>query len=154
LLPTRSGLDQGSGQPNTVRLDELDVICAVLGCGAEELLLLPEPETAPQPEPAGGEQAPAVAEPARLRRGRAGGRFLLPSGRARRIPAIYAAASPAHGAAQARWMDIRLLPVLSGLLFERSRGSGRRSRRFKSGHPDPGHRLYPAFGYVLPNIGE
>jgi len=41
-LPTRSGLDQWSGQPNTVRLDELDVICAVLGCGAEELLL---PET-------------------------------------------------------------------------------------------------------------
>ena len=33
-----------SGQPNTVRLDELDVICAVLGCGVEELLL-PEPET-------------------------------------------------------------------------------------------------------------
>jgi len=31
-----------SGQPNTVRLDELDVICAVLGCGVEELLL-PEP---------------------------------------------------------------------------------------------------------------
>ena len=28
-----------SGQPNTVRLDELDVICAVLGCGVEELLL-------------------------------------------------------------------------------------------------------------------
>ena len=73
----RSGLDQWSGQPNTVRLDELDVICAVLGCGAEELLL-PEPETAPQPEPASGEQGRAVAEPARLRRGRAGGRFLLP----------------------------------------------------------------------------
>ncbi|MGW3926251.1 helix-turn-helix domain-containing protein, partial [Streptomyces sp. NPDC005093] len=32
-----------SGQPNTVKLDELDVICAVLGCGVEELLL-PEPE--------------------------------------------------------------------------------------------------------------
>ncbi|MGH3185490.1 MAG: helix-turn-helix domain-containing protein [Streptosporangiaceae bacterium] len=24
-----------SGQPNTVRLDELDVICAVLGCGVD-----------------------------------------------------------------------------------------------------------------------
>jgi DNA-binding Xre family transcriptional regulator len=35
-----------SGQPNTVRLDELDVICAVLGCGVQELLL-PEPETVP-----------------------------------------------------------------------------------------------------------
>ena len=48
-----------SGQPNTVRLDELDVICAVLGCGVEELLL-PEPETVPQPTPAAGEQAAAV----------------------------------------------------------------------------------------------
>src|SRR5947207_8420170 len=39
-----------SGQPNTVRLDELDVICAVLGCDVAELLL-PEPETVPQPAP-------------------------------------------------------------------------------------------------------
>ncbi|HEV8279279.1 MAG TPA: helix-turn-helix transcriptional regulator [Streptosporangiaceae bacterium] len=36
-----------SGQPNTVKLDELDVICAVLGCGVGELLL-PEPEAVPQ----------------------------------------------------------------------------------------------------------
>jgi integrase/DNA-binding Xre family transcriptional regulator len=50
-----------SGQPNTVRLDELDVICTVLGCGVEDLLL-PEPETVPQPEPADGAQAAAVAE--------------------------------------------------------------------------------------------
>lgn len=35
-----------SGQPNIVRLDELDVICAVLGCGVEELLL-PEPQAVP-----------------------------------------------------------------------------------------------------------
>ncbi|MFI6935794.1 helix-turn-helix domain-containing protein [Streptomyces sp. NPDC050287] len=38
--------DLWSGQPNTVKLDELDVICAVLGCGVEELLL-PEPEKVP-----------------------------------------------------------------------------------------------------------
>ena len=50
-----------SGQPNAVRLDELDVICAVLGCGIEELLL-PEPETVPKPARADGEQAAAVAE--------------------------------------------------------------------------------------------
>ena len=52
-----------SGQPNTIKLDELDVICAVLGCGVEELLL-PEPETVPQPQPrpAGGQQPRAVAE--------------------------------------------------------------------------------------------
>jgi len=47
-----------SGQPNTVRLDELDVICAVLGCGVEELLL-PEPDSVPEPTPASapGERA-------------------------------------------------------------------------------------------------
>jgi DNA-binding Xre family transcriptional regulator len=44
-----------SGRPNTVRLDELDVICAVLGCGVEELLL-PEPQTVPAPHQAIGEQ--------------------------------------------------------------------------------------------------
>ena len=47
-----------SGQPNTVKLDELDVICAVLGCGVGELL--PEPVAAS--EPATGESARAVAE--------------------------------------------------------------------------------------------
>ena len=39
-----------SGQPNTIRLDELDVICAVLGCGVDELLL-PESGIVPQPAP-------------------------------------------------------------------------------------------------------
>ena len=76
-LPTRSGLDQWSGQPNTVRLDELDVICAVLGCGVAELLL-PEPETVPQPQPAGGEQAPAVAEARPVAPRPRGGRSLPP----------------------------------------------------------------------------
>ena len=37
-----------SGQPNTIKLDELDVICAALGCGVGELLL-PEPQTVPEP---------------------------------------------------------------------------------------------------------
>lgn len=32
-----------SGQPVTIRLDDLDVICAVLECGVEELLQ-PEPD--------------------------------------------------------------------------------------------------------------
>jgi DNA-binding Xre family transcriptional regulator len=47
-----------SGQPNAVRLDELDVVCAVLGCEIEELLI-PEPEkvTAPVIE---DESAPAA----------------------------------------------------------------------------------------------
>ena len=37
-----------SGQPNTIKLDELDIICAVLGCDVGELLL-PEPQTVPEP---------------------------------------------------------------------------------------------------------
>ena len=41
-----------SGSPNTIRLDELDVVCAVLGCGVDELLL-PEPGKVPQPAPEG-----------------------------------------------------------------------------------------------------
>lgn len=39
-----------SGHPNVVRLDELDVICAVLGCGVEELLI-PEAAKVSQPVP-------------------------------------------------------------------------------------------------------
>jgi DNA-binding Xre family transcriptional regulator len=39
-----------SGSPNTIRLDELDVICAVLGCEPGELLL-PEPGKILQPAP-------------------------------------------------------------------------------------------------------
>jgi DNA-binding Xre family transcriptional regulator len=51
-----------SGQPNTVKLDELDVICTVLGCGVEELLL-PEPETVPQPTPSAEPQTAAIGRP-------------------------------------------------------------------------------------------
>ncbi len=50
-----------SGSPASVKLDELDVICAVLGCGIEELLL---PEPGKVAGPAGEEQrqqAPALA---------------------------------------------------------------------------------------------
>jgi DNA-binding Xre family transcriptional regulator len=50
-----------SGQPNTIKLDELDVICAVLGCGVDELLL-PEPATVPQPTSTAEEQTAAVGE--------------------------------------------------------------------------------------------
>ncbi|MGH3548719.1 MAG: helix-turn-helix domain-containing protein [Pseudonocardiaceae bacterium] len=48
-----------SGHPNTVRLDELDVICTVLGCGVEELLL-PEPQKVPSP--ATDEESTAVGQ--------------------------------------------------------------------------------------------
>ena len=49
-----------SGQPNTVKLDELDVICAVLGCDVGELLL---PEQVAVPEPAAGENTGAAERP-------------------------------------------------------------------------------------------
>jgi Cro/C1-type HTH DNA-binding domain len=48
-----------SGQPNTVKLDELDVVCAVLGCEVGELLL---PEPVAVPEPAASQSTGAVAE--------------------------------------------------------------------------------------------
>lgn len=51
-----------SGQPNTIKLDELDVICAVLGCGVEELLL-PEPERVPEPTRTTNPQATAMGQP-------------------------------------------------------------------------------------------
>jgi DNA-binding Xre family transcriptional regulator len=50
-----------SGKPNTVRLDELDVMCAVLGCGVGELLL-PEPDTVAQPRPAAEDRTVAAAQ--------------------------------------------------------------------------------------------
>jgi DNA-binding Xre family transcriptional regulator len=66
-----------SGQPNTIKLDELDVICAVLGCGVAELLL-PEPEAVPQPVPTGGERPAAVAEARPVTPRPRGGRSLPP----------------------------------------------------------------------------
>ncbi|GIH78155.1 hypothetical protein Plo01_45840 [Planobispora longispora] len=32
-----------SGEPASIKLDDLNIICAVLGCGGEELLI-PEPD--------------------------------------------------------------------------------------------------------------
>ena len=66
-----------SGNPNVVKLQDLDVICAVLGCGVEELLL-PEPQTVPQPQPAGGAQAAAVTEARPVTPRSRGGRSLPP----------------------------------------------------------------------------
>jgi DNA-binding Xre family transcriptional regulator len=60
-----------SGSPNTVRLDELDVICAVLGCEVGELLL-PEPGKVPQPAPGETGQPAAAAARAVTPRARDG----------------------------------------------------------------------------------
>lgn len=54
-----------SGRPASIKLSDLDVICAVVGCGVEELLI---PEPGKIPLPAGGqddEQPPALSPPAR-----------------------------------------------------------------------------------------
>lgn len=60
-----------SGQPVSLKLDDLDVICAVLGCEIGELLI-PEPDTVPQPvrdeqaEPASGAAAGSAPRPMRV----------------------------------------------------------------------------------------
>ncbi|MEU6584370.1 helix-turn-helix transcriptional regulator [Nocardia sp. NPDC046763] len=66
-----------SGSPNVVKLEELDVFCAVLGCRVDELLIL-EPETVAAPRPATEDTSMAVgqARPV-VPRGR-GGRSLPP----------------------------------------------------------------------------
>ncbi|MGI8311485.1 helix-turn-helix domain-containing protein [Saccharopolyspora hattusasensis] len=46
-----------SGQPASIKLDDLDVICAVLGCPIGEVLI-PEPEKVTQPS---SDQAPTAA---------------------------------------------------------------------------------------------
>ena len=50
-----------SGQPNVVKLADLDVICAVLGCTVDELLI-PEPEAVPEAKPVLDGQRGAVGE--------------------------------------------------------------------------------------------
>ena len=49
-----------SGNPNAIKLHDLDVFCAVLGCGIDELLI-PEPEAVAAPTPTTNE-ANAVGE--------------------------------------------------------------------------------------------
>jgi DNA-binding Xre family transcriptional regulator len=47
-----------SGQPASIKLDDLDIICAVLGCQISEVLI-PEPDKVPPPE--AGEPGKAAA---------------------------------------------------------------------------------------------
>ena len=63
-----------SGSPNAVKLADLDVICAVLGCEPGELLVPePVPEARPAPDAQAVPAAPAVVP------GRRDGRSLPPA---------------------------------------------------------------------------
>jgi DNA-binding Xre family transcriptional regulator len=57
-----------SGTPNAIKLDELDVICAVLGCGVEEVLLAePEKVSAPSTDEHATPAAAGQSSPVRPR---------------------------------------------------------------------------------------
>jgi DNA-binding Xre family transcriptional regulator len=49
-----------SGQPASIKLDDLDIICAVLGCGVDDVLI-PEPDKVTRPVPADGPQVAVAA---------------------------------------------------------------------------------------------
>ncbi|MGP3921503.1 helix-turn-helix domain-containing protein [Nonomuraea sp. 10N515B] len=49
-----------SGEPASIKLDDLDVICAVLGCGVDELLI-PEPDKVKRTDEQAGQQPAAVS---------------------------------------------------------------------------------------------
>jgi DNA-binding Xre family transcriptional regulator len=62
-----------SGQPASIKLEDLDVICAVLGCEVGELLI-PEPDKVKRPvegeQPQAATAAPTPAVTPKPRRGR------------------------------------------------------------------------------------
>ncbi|MEU8399549.1 helix-turn-helix transcriptional regulator [Nonomuraea sp. NPDC048892] len=66
-----------SGHPASVKLEDLDVICAVLGCGIAELLI-PEPELVPAPAESGQVHVTAVGETPVVTPKRRDGRSLPP----------------------------------------------------------------------------
>jgi DNA-binding Xre family transcriptional regulator len=66
-----------SGSPASIKLEDLDVICAVLGCGVEELLI-PEPDKVTRPGAEHPEAAPAAPAPPVTPKPR-GGRSLPPA---------------------------------------------------------------------------
>jgi DNA-binding Xre family transcriptional regulator len=67
-----------SGQPASVKLDDLDVICAVLGCGIEELLI-PEPEKVSRPTSDNHEQRAVASAGITVTPKRRNGRTLPPA---------------------------------------------------------------------------
>jgi DNA-binding Xre family transcriptional regulator len=66
-----------SGHPASIKLEDLDVICAVLGCGVEELLV-PEPDKVASAAPGGAQPSAAVAGLAAVRPKPKKGRSLPP----------------------------------------------------------------------------
>jgi DNA-binding Xre family transcriptional regulator len=50
-----------SGQPASIKLEDLDVICAALGCGVQELLLA-EPDKLTRPAPSQDQDADRAAQ--------------------------------------------------------------------------------------------
>jgi DNA-binding Xre family transcriptional regulator len=63
-----------SGQPASIKLEDLNVLCAVLGCGVGDLLV-PEPEKVTRPA---GDKQPAVAGAPLVAPKRRDGRSLPP----------------------------------------------------------------------------
>lgn len=66
-----------SGQPASIKLTDLDVICAVLGCQIGELLI-PEPDTVTVPKSAVDADPAAVNAPPRVIPRRRDGRSIPP----------------------------------------------------------------------------
>ena len=58
-----------TGTPTTVRLDDLDVICSVLGCTPSDLLIC-EPDAVAARKPAAPAAATGAARPVQPRQGR------------------------------------------------------------------------------------
>jgi DNA-binding Xre family transcriptional regulator len=66
-----------SGHPASIKLEDLDVICAVLACGVEELLI-PEPAKVASPAASDEQQSAVVAGPAAVSPKRRKGRSMPP----------------------------------------------------------------------------
>ena len=68
-----------SGNPASIKLDDLDIICAVLGCGVGDLLI-PEPQTVQRPAEQHDQPAAAASSPGPpITPGRRDGRSLPPA---------------------------------------------------------------------------
>jgi DNA-binding Xre family transcriptional regulator len=66
-----------SGHPASVKLEDLDVICTVLGCGIADILI-PEPEKVPGPAEAGQPRVVAAGDGPAVTPKRRDGRSLPP----------------------------------------------------------------------------